>query len=101
MREKFNVSLAPLGDGNANIPDDCSGLIALITAVASAGTLLRGRPTRRLRSAGAAMTVPALSMRNAMMPRRPLRSFMIFDIQPRSTPATMTRFDSGLTADTG
>ena len=76
-------------------------LIARVTAVASAGTLSRGWPTRRARSAGAAITVPARSRRNAMMPRRSLRSFMAFDIQSRFTPATMKRSDLGSTAETG
>src|SRR5581483_5881826 len=101
MREKRNVSLAPSGDANENDPVGRSGLIARVTAAASAGTLPSGWPIRRERSEGAAITVPALSTRKDMTPRRPERSFMIFDIQLRLMLATMTRSDSGLTAATG
>ena len=52
-------------------------------------------------SDGAASTVPVLSISAAEIPGRPPRLPMIFDIQFRLMPATITTSESLRMADTG
>ncbi|MGY4499668.1 hypothetical protein ACVWYH_003599 [Bradyrhizobium sp. GM24.11] len=65
------------------------------------GMLSSGRPTALCWSAGAASTVPALSTSTAVMPARPPRLFMTFDIQSRLTVASTTASATPLNAETG
>ena len=81
-------------------PLSLSELIALSATEASNGIVSSGRPIMLASSAGAASTVPVLSISTAEMPGRPPRLPMIFDIQFRLMPATMAESSSRI-AETG
>jgi hypothetical protein len=101
IRAKRSARLEPSAAVNDSDPCVSVESIACSAIADNSGTVSSARPIRLASSAGAAITIPALSIKTAVMPGRPDRLLMIFDSQSRLMPATITESESVSIAETG
>src|SRR5436190_2891951 len=98
---KFTRRRDPSDDVNVIDPTGALEFSALSAAADNNGTASIGLPIRLAWSEGAASTVPVESTSTDMMPGRPERLVISFDIQSSPMLAMMTASESAFNAETG
>ena len=101
IRAKLSARFEPSTATNESDPFSASELSAFSAIADNSGMVSSERLIMLAWSAGAAITVPLLSISTAETPGRPPRLFMIFAIHSRLTAARMMESASLLMADTG